>query len=274
MNTTVRAISGAAIYRWHLEERRYVYVNPEIAGITGVLVQDLELTGREQLMARIHPEDRARVEAEVEAVLGGGRATVFYRFLWRDGTYRVLMEHMYATREGEGRTFLAGMLEDVTDELSAVPAPVACRGGLGAGETIGVPGRSSLKGKVAAGVGIAVLLVLALGTGYVTGLRQATWSRATPALSANVPGGLQVATRASRPATAASPHGTNATEHARLIKARAANPQRGLRTLRHRAAAAPSAQAGVATSQAARPSFWSRVAQVPQPMAPDPPSVH
>lgn len=274
MSTNVRAISGAGIYRWHLEERRYVYVNPEIAGITGVLAEDLERMGREQLVERIHPEDRARVEAEVKAVLGGGRATVFYRFLRRDGTYRTLMERLYGALEGEGRTFLTGMLEDVTDELPTVPAPVACRSGLGARETIGVSGRSSVKGKVAAGVGIAVLLVLALGTGYVTGLRQAAWGRATPALSANAPGGTQVASPAANSGTAACPHGKNATGHARLIKARAASPQRALRTLRHRAAAAPSVQAGVATSQAARPSFWSRVAHVPQPMAPDPPSFH
>ncbi len=302
MKSTVRAICGAAIYRWHLEGRRYVYVNPEITGITGFLAEDLERTGREQLMARIHPEDRARVEAEVEAVLAGGRTTVFYRFLRRDGTYRTLMEHLYGASEGEGLTFLAGMVEDVTDELAVAAAatPVACRGG------------GSVTGKVAVGVAVAAVLALTLQTGYLIGLRQAAWSPAGTALPATAPGEAQVVSRAAEPGTAARARATKATKRARITEARAASPQHRHQIVHNHATARPAVQRDVTAPQAvtasaprslalpepeaatlsrepaaappppavpseeeASPSFWSWVAHLPpQPIAPDPPSYH
>jgi PAS domain-containing protein len=293
MSTGVQAASAGAAYRWHLGEQRYEYVMPGLAGITGFPAEELSRMGREQWVAQIHPEDRARVATEVKAVLGGGRATVFYRFLRKDGTYRLLMEHLYVAMEGERPAFLDGVLRDVTDPLSAAgwPAPVAHQGsGLSVREAIGVRVRSSVKRKVAAGVGIAALLVLTFGTGYVMGLRHPAWIRADTALPVNAPGGTQIASRASNPGTAANPHVKKAMERDTLIEAQEVSPQRTRGTVRHGAPAAPSGRPSVAASQAtaavvppssslpapeaARPSFWSQVAHLPQPIAPDPPSFH
>ncbi len=312
--TTVRAIAGAAVYRWHLEGQRYVYVNPEIARVTGVPPEDLELKGRELWLERIHPQDRVRVETDVAAVLGGGRTTVVYRFRHRDGTYRTLMEHLYGAREGEGRTFLAGMLEDVTDQLAVVSTPAVRRGGgRSAGEGTPIPPRTWVTRRVAVGVAMAALLIMTLETGYLMGLRQRGWSGAETAVPANTPSGVQVASRAGGPGTAARAHGTKVTKRARPLEARAASPQGRHPMVRTRAATAPAVQPHLAASQATvvltppsadvpepeaaalsrrpaaapalpppaepaeetpSPSFWSRVAGMsPQPIAPDPPSL-
>ncbi len=72
MNRDPEATAGAAVYRWHIEDQRYEYVSSGIAGVTGFLAEDVRQMGRERFVARIHPEDRVRVQTEVESVLRGG----------------------------------------------------------------------------------------------------------------------------------------------------------------------------------------------------------
>jgi len=64
----------------------------------------------------VHPEDRARLEAEVASSVAGGRPyTTDYRVIHRDGTVRYVIEQGQAVTAADGRVRLDGAIFDVTD---------------------------------------------------------------------------------------------------------------------------------------------------------------
>ena len=64
----------------------------------------------------VHPDDRARLEAEVaSSVEDGGPYTTDYRVIHRDGTVRYVIERGQAVTAADGRIRLDGAIFDVTD---------------------------------------------------------------------------------------------------------------------------------------------------------------
>jgi PAS domain S-box-containing protein len=71
----------------------------------------------EYVIERVHPDDRARVEAEIEAArLEGREPDVTYRIVLADGSFRVLRGATARVDEKDGRTVrMIGSVQDLTD---------------------------------------------------------------------------------------------------------------------------------------------------------------
>src|SRR6185369_4510872 len=64
----------------------------------------------------VHPEDRARLEAEVASSVAGGRPyTTDYRVIHRDGSVRYVIERGQAVTAADGHVRLDGAIFDVTE---------------------------------------------------------------------------------------------------------------------------------------------------------------
>jgi PAS domain S-box-containing protein len=73
---------------------------------------------------RIHPEDCARVFAEMPRLFREGEETIEYRFRHSDGTYRWLRDTMRLESDADGRPVrILGCWVDVTEEKQAVVIP-------------------------------------------------------------------------------------------------------------------------------------------------------
>ncbi len=73
---------------------------------------------------RIHPEDSARVFAEMPRLFREGAQTIDYRFRHADGGYRWLRDHMRLETELDGQPArILGCWLDVTGEKQAVHSP-------------------------------------------------------------------------------------------------------------------------------------------------------
>ncbi len=68
----------------------------------------------------IHPEDRARVLASVEAQKTGTPFELEYRIVWPDGTIRLILAHGYPVRDKDGKVqYVVGIAEDITEPRRA-----------------------------------------------------------------------------------------------------------------------------------------------------------
>lgn len=74
------------------------------------------------MMERVHPDDRARVEAELRAAIDGGgrRFRAEYRFARADGSYAFVLDRGYVLRDGEGRAQrVIGAMLDLSERRRA-----------------------------------------------------------------------------------------------------------------------------------------------------------
>src|SRR5205814_7542360 len=68
---------------------------------------------------RLHPDDRDRVIAAVEARRRSGRLSVEYRWQCADGGYRHFLDQAVLLKDGDGRPVeFAGTLTDITEQRS------------------------------------------------------------------------------------------------------------------------------------------------------------
>ena len=73
---------------------------------------------------RIHPEDSARVFAEMPRLFRDGAQTIEYRLRHADGGYRWLRDYMRLETDADGRpTRILGCWLDVTSEKQAARSP-------------------------------------------------------------------------------------------------------------------------------------------------------
>ena len=94
------------------------YASAGCAALTGWRPEDL--VGRRVTYDQlIHPDDRARVRAEVHAALADlGAFELRYRLVRRDGAVREVLEHGRATRPANGGpAVLEGFVQDVTERV-------------------------------------------------------------------------------------------------------------------------------------------------------------
>jgi diguanylate cyclase (GGDEF)-like protein/PAS domain S-box-containing protein len=118
------AMRGAndGIWDWDLASGK-VYYSERWKAIVGCDEDEVGPTP-EGWLDRVHPEDRARVEAKL-ADLQEGRAAQFddeYRLRHKDGGYRWVLARGFALRDASGRPYrMAGAQTDVTDRRGFDP---------------------------------------------------------------------------------------------------------------------------------------------------------
>ncbi|MDD3070262.1 MAG: PAS domain S-box protein [Methanoculleus horonobensis] len=109
-----------AAYRRNLQADRYDYMSPVIEEILGFTPEEMAVMSLEDVMERIHPDDRPAVVAELNAAAASGRGLLLYRFLAKDGEYRWLEDHLMVIRDPGGRPlYRGGMVRDVTGRKEA-----------------------------------------------------------------------------------------------------------------------------------------------------------
>lgn len=112
----LRQAAGVGIWEWHASENRWSF-SPRWGGLLGLRPEVIEET-RETWFGRIHPQDRPRVELELEDHLKGITELFVsrHRVLHTDGSYRWTVARGLALRDEAGALVrMAGTLADITD---------------------------------------------------------------------------------------------------------------------------------------------------------------
>ncbi len=110
-------LSRDAVYRFDLVADRFDYVSPVAWTLTGNPLEEFAAFSLAELLVRIHTDDRGTVEAITAEAIGGENATVEYRFLHGDGSYRWFSDHFVGQTDEDGRTcYRGGVVRDVTRE--------------------------------------------------------------------------------------------------------------------------------------------------------------
>jgi len=105
-----------AAYRRNLQADRYDYMSPAIEEILGFTPEEMSAMNHDEVMDRIHPDDRPQVEAELTAAAASGRGLLVYRFLAKDSRYRWLEDHLTVIADPAGRPlFRGGIVRDITE---------------------------------------------------------------------------------------------------------------------------------------------------------------
>ena len=94
------------------------YVSGDFKGITGF---DFAAVAAEPTLwvDRLHPDDRVRVLAAMEARQRSGRLAIEYRWLCADGTYKHLLDQAVLLMDAHGKPLeFAGTLTDVSEQRS------------------------------------------------------------------------------------------------------------------------------------------------------------
>jgi PAS domain S-box-containing protein len=112
-------IAHIGSWEWDLATSSVAW-SDELYRIYGLEPQSCEITF-ESFLARVHPDDRARVQREVKAALErGGRFAYPERIVRPDGSVRDLESVGEVAKDASGRvTGLIGTCRDVTDEVKA-----------------------------------------------------------------------------------------------------------------------------------------------------------
>jgi PAS domain S-box-containing protein len=106
-----------APYRRDLQADAYDYVAPSMDQVLGVSPERLAAMGVDEVLERIHPDDRERVTAAMAEGMEVGKGRIEYRFLGDDGRYRWLADHFTVQKDGAGRpAFRTGVVRDVTEK--------------------------------------------------------------------------------------------------------------------------------------------------------------
>jgi PAS domain S-box-containing protein len=112
----VSQVTGEAVWEWDLRTD-YISWNEALRTVFRHDV-DLEMfDGGKWWKALVHPEERARVEAAIHAIIEGNTSawTDEYRFLRGDGTIAHVLDRGFVTRDEAGRAIrMTGSMQDVT----------------------------------------------------------------------------------------------------------------------------------------------------------------
>lgn len=115
---SILANAEDVIYRRDLQADRYDCVSPSVEMLTGFTPDEFTSGGLATTLARVHPRDRARARADIQAVFASptGRGHAEYRYRRKDGQYRWFADHFTVTRDAAGRPlYWVGTVRDVTD---------------------------------------------------------------------------------------------------------------------------------------------------------------
>ena len=98
--------------------RRPDYISGDLEAITG-FTHSAVLAEPAIWQDRLHPDDRNRVIAAMEARRKSGRSSVEYRWQCADGTYKHFLDQAVLLRDSDGRPIeFAGTLTDISEQRS------------------------------------------------------------------------------------------------------------------------------------------------------------
>mgnify|MGYP005832071645 CR=1 FL=1 len=107
-------------YRRNLQVDRYDYMSPVVERILGFTAEEMAAMGIEEIVDRIHPDDRASVGAELGNAIVSGQGLLVYRFRAKHDEYRWLEDHFTVIRDPDGRPlYRGGIVRDVTGRKEA-----------------------------------------------------------------------------------------------------------------------------------------------------------
>ena len=110
-------------YRRNLQADCYDYMSPAIEEILGFTPEEMAAMNHEEIMGRIHPDDRSLVKAELNTAAASGRGLLVYRLLAKGGEYRWLEDHFTVISDSAGRPlFRGGIVRDITGRRRAEEA--------------------------------------------------------------------------------------------------------------------------------------------------------
>src|SRR5690242_14032947 len=98
--------------------RRPNYVSGDLEAITGFTYQ--QVAEDPNIWAeRLHPDDRDRTIAAIEARRKAGRSSIEYRWMAADGSYKHFLDQAVLLKDSDGRPVeFAGTLTDISDQRS------------------------------------------------------------------------------------------------------------------------------------------------------------
>ena len=98
--------------------------SPAIEAISGFSVEECLAMDADEILARVHPDDRPSVvSGKMEVAPGREEGTVDYRFLCKDGTYRWFSDRFRIDRDEDGRPLCwEGIIRDIDDRRLAEEA--------------------------------------------------------------------------------------------------------------------------------------------------------
>jgi PAS domain S-box-containing protein len=82
-----------AAYRRDLGLDKYDYMSPAIEHILGISAAEMTTMGIQEVLDRIHPDDRSKVEESMQQLTKTGKGKFEYRFKGKDGRYRWLADY-------------------------------------------------------------------------------------------------------------------------------------------------------------------------------------
>ena len=99
-------------------QRAPTYISGDLEAICGFSLEEVQ--SQPEIWAdRLHPDDRIRVIASLEARRKSGRSSIEYRWLCANGTYRHFLDQAVLLRDVEGKPVeFAGTLTDITEQRS------------------------------------------------------------------------------------------------------------------------------------------------------------
>ena len=96
--------------------RAPTYISGDLRAICGFSFEDVQAE-RELWLERLHPDDRNRVLASLEARRKAGRSSIEYRWQCADGSYKHFLDQAVLLHDAEGRAVeFAGTITDVSDQ--------------------------------------------------------------------------------------------------------------------------------------------------------------
>jgi PAS domain S-box-containing protein len=104
--------------RYDTHPRRPNYVSGDLLAVTGFSHE--QVLGEPNIWAdRLHPEDRDRVIAAMEARRKSGRSSIEYRWRCADGSYKHFLDQAVLLKDASGRPVeFAGTLTDISEQRS------------------------------------------------------------------------------------------------------------------------------------------------------------
>jgi PAS domain S-box-containing protein len=102
-------------YRRNLQTNIYDYMSPVVEKITGFSSQEMSSMSLNEILDRVHPNDRFMVTSGLEKALDTGFGTLEYRFKHKDGTYRWFADSFTVKKDWNARPlFRGGIVRDIT----------------------------------------------------------------------------------------------------------------------------------------------------------------
>jgi PAS domain S-box-containing protein len=104
-----------AIYRRNLKTTQFDYLSPAFGRVTGFAPDELRAMGIDEVLQRVHPDDRPQVSEGFKHISKCGKGLLEYRFMTKDGGYRWLAVTLSEVRDKEGNpSYRIGVIRDIT----------------------------------------------------------------------------------------------------------------------------------------------------------------